>query len=283
MRKLLLLLILIPVMSQAFVRGIYITQSTAENTKRMTQLIQEAKKDDVGTFIIDTDYRNTRYARNLEMVHKNGIKFVSRVVIFPHGGTRAQVTSKEYWNKRWAKAQYAISLGASAIQLDYIRYKHTNRGSAENAKDIYNVIDFFHNKLRGTKVELQIDVFGVAAHRPAIHIGQNIPLFAPLLDAVNPMVYPSHYEPFRHHAERPYHTVLDSVSALRKQLDKFPAVKVYAFIELFNYRYPMSTAKRLKYIHAQIQAAEDSGADGFYVWSARNKYSMLFQALKHAS
>ncbi len=96
------------------------------------------------------------------------------------------------------------------------------------------------------------------------------------------MVYPSHYEPFRYHATRPYETVYDSLVGIKDQLKDTPVkVKVIPYIELSNYRYPLSHSKKLEYIEAQIKAAENGGADGWYVWSPHNKYDNLFTVLSN--
>ena len=269
-----------PATGLAYVKGIYITQGTAQSTRTMQYLIKRSKAVGINTFVIDIYYPNKRYRNNIAMVRRAGIRYVARIVIFPYGGTHAQVKNRKLWEKRWRRAQYAIAMGASEIQLDYIRYRKTTRPSDQNAKNVYEVIKFFRNRMRGTGVKLQIDIFGVAALRPSRSIGQNVVLFANSLDSINPMAYPSHYEPYRHHAVRPYSTVLDTVSALRRQLASHPRVKIYAYIELFNYRYPMNYATKVKYIQAQIQGAMNGGANGWYAWSARNKYNILFNILQ---
>lgn len=263
----------------AYVKGIYISQPTAQDTKKMKYLISQSKRVGINTFVIDTERRNSIYAQNVKMVQNSGIRFVSRVVLFHGGGTHAQVTDRNIWAKKLALAKYAVSLGASEIQMDYIRYNVKGHSSPDKAQNVKAVIKYFRDNLPSS-VKLQIDIFGVAAHKPSNTIGQNVRLFAPYLNAICPMVYPSHYEPFRYHAVRPYNTVLTSVSALKRQLKGFNHVKVYAYIELYNYRYPMSRAQRMSYTRSQIQAAKDAGADGFYVWSARNQYGILFDVLK---
>lgn len=264
----------------AYVKGIYITQGTAQSTRKMQYLIKRSKAVGINTFVIDIYGRNKRYAKNIAMVRQAGIRYVARIVMFPYGGTHAQVKNKKIWEKRWRRAKYAISLGASEIQLDYIRYKKTTRPSTQNAQNIHKVIQFFEQRLRGTGVKLQIDIFGVVAHRPTRTIGQNVQVFAKSLHSINPMVYPSHYEPYRYHAVRPYSTVFESVSALRKQLENHSHVKVYAYVELFNYRYPMNYAKKVQYIRSQLQGAMNGGAHGWYAWSATNKYNILFNILQ---
>jgi len=268
-----------PTVVMAYVKGIYVTSGTARSAKKMDYLIRRAKAAGINTFVIDVYGRNKRYAKNVAKVRLAGLHYVARVVMFPYGAKGSQMTNQKIWEKRWRWAQYAVSLGAKEIQLDYIRYHKRTPPSKMNEQRVYNVIKFFRQKLRGTGVKLQIDIFGVAAHRPTRSIGQNVVLFANSLDAINPMVYPSHYEPYLHHAVRPYSTVLESVSALKRQLAEHPHVKVYAYIELFNYRYPMNYQKKVQYIKSQIQAAMNAGADGWYAWSAHNHYKILFNIL----
>ncbi len=269
-----------PALAVAYVKGIYITSSTAQITKRMKYLIKRSKVAGINTFVIDTYYPSKRFRKNIGLVRHAGIRYVARIVIFPYGGTHAQIKNRAIWEKRWRWAKYAIALGASEIQLDYIRYKKNTRPSAENAKNVYEVIKFFKRKMKGTGVKLQIDIFGIVATRPSKTIGQNVGMFAPLLNSINPMVYPSHYYPYRHHAVRPYSTVFNSVNGLRKQLANFPKVHIYAYLELFNFRYPMNYATKVKYIQAQIQGAMNGGANGWYAWSANNHYNILFNILQ---
>lgn len=265
--------------SYAFERGIYITQTTAQNKAKMDYLIAQAKKFGIDTFVIDINIPSKAYAKNVNMVVQNGIRYIARIVIFPHGGTHAQVINKSIWGKRLTLAKYAIGLGAKGIQLDYIRYRAENPPKPDKAKYILSVVRYFKDQLAPYHVQLQMDIFGIATLKPAHTIGQDVSLLAPELNALCPMVYPSHYEPFREHAVRPYETVLNAVNALKRQLQNNTNVSIYAYIELFNYRYPLSPEQKMKYIHAEMKAAHDSGASGWYVWSATNHYAPLFQAL----
>lgn len=263
----------------AFSRGIYVTQSTLQNNYKLNTLISQAKKYNLDTFIVDINYPNKRYAANIKTILTNGIHYVARVVIFPHGGTHAQITDRKIWEKRLRLVKYAAQLGASAIQLDYIRYRAAFPANPEKAKRVFTVVQYFKDELRPYKIPLQIDIFGIAAHRPAHTIGHDPKSLADIADAFCPMVYPSHFEPFREHATRPYQTIFDAVKALKRQLHGKKPVDIFAYIELFNYRYSMSHAARLNYIEAQMKAARDSGANGWYVWTATNHYKPLFQVL----
>lgn len=263
----------------AFDKGLYLTSWTMLFTKQVDYLISQAKATGINTFVIDVDEPHKIYEQNVRKVKQAGLRYVARIVFFPTGGTPDLVKSQAYWDKRWKQAQYAINLGADAIQLDYIRYKASQPKSDQNSKDIYEVIKYFRNKM-GPKVKLQLDVFGIASHMHSRYIGQDVALFAHSIDTLCPMVYPSHYEPFKYHSERPYETIYSSLKALKDRIKDTPNVKINAFIEMYNIRYPMSQQHRIDYIYTEMQAAKDAGADGWYAWSANNKYETLFETLR---
>lgn len=267
--------------AMAFQKGIYLSQHTVQNTKKMNYFIHKAKQVGINTFIIDTKKTGSRsYARNIKKARNNGIRIVSRIVLFPGGGTHAQVTNKRIWAQKLRLAKYAVRLGAQEIQLDYIRYNIRSGSSKQKRHHVLNVIKYFRANLP-SRIKLQVDIFGVVAKKPSHTIGQDARLFAPYVKVIAPMVYPSHYEPHRYHAKKPYKTVLTAVDALQRQLRNNSNVRVIPWIETYNYRNPMSYAKRISYTRSQMQAARDAGAQGFYVWSARNQYKVLFRAMAH--
>jgi hypothetical protein len=264
----------------AFSHGIYITEETAVDTAKLNYLITESKKYGIDTFVIDLNGKPSKtYAANVRKVVSNGIHYVARIVIFPRGATHEQVLDKRIWNKRLALAKEAVQLGAASIQLDYIRFRAENPPNPEKAKKILTVVNYFKQELAPYNVTLQMDIFGVAALKPAHTIGQDVGILATAVNAFCPMVYPSHYEPYRDHAVHPYDTVYRSVYALKKQLRNFPDVSNFAFIEIYNYRYSLAPAEKVRYILAEIKATHDAGANGWYVWSASNHYSPLFSIL----
>jgi len=253
-----------------------------EDTPYLNYLIQHSKALGISTFIIDLEKPDKKYHQNLALLKQNGINYVARIIMFPGGGTKAQITTPAIWQKKYALVQQAVDWGASQIQLDYIRYNTLQPGTAQNARDIHEIIKWYKAKLDTQRIPLQLDVFGIASYGPSIYIGQDIKLFSQSANVICPMVYPSHFEPFRQHAIAPYDTIHEALDALRDQFeeDKLP-FKLYPYIELSNYRYPLSHQKRLEYILAEIHAAEDAGADGWYVWSPHNEYDPLFEVLEN--
>lgn len=263
--------------ASAMVKGIYLTQSTLEDTNKLNYLIERSKKVGISTFIVDMEIASSRYAKNIQLLKNNNISYVARITIFPGGGTREQVHSEAYWEKKYQLIKHALAYGANQIQLDYIRYDTKQPPSSQNAKDILKIIQWYKSRIN---VPLQIDVFGVSSFGESKYIGQNIKLFSSSVNVICPMVYPSHYVPFDVHVKIPYKTVYDSLAAIKKQFNNQVPFKLIPYIELSNYHYLLSHEKKLNYIYAQIQAAEDAGADGFYVWSPHNRYDSLFQVLE---
>ncbi len=262
------------------VRGIYLTQGTLENTAYLTYLIHQAKAVGINTFVIDLEKPSRLYEKNIQLVKENDLDYIARIVVFPDGGKPEQIQSAAYWEKRYALVKSAIRYGADEVQLDYIRYNTKQPASPKNSQNILKVVQWFKEKLTVLKIPLQADVFGIASFGESKHIGQNLQLIATAVDALCPMVYPSHFEPYLVHARTPYQTILTSLKAIQAQFNNKMPVKLYAYIELSNYRYPLSGAKRIAYISAQIKAVKDAGADGWFAWSAHNQYDYLFNILK---
>ncbi len=264
------------------IKGIYITQSSLENTKYINYLIKNAKAAGIDTFVIDLEKPSTRYKNNIALVKDNHIRYVARVIIFPDGGSPYAIKDSEFWQRKYTLVKQAIDWGADEIQLDYIRYNTKQKPSAENAKNINTIIQWYKNKLSGQNIPLQVDVFGIASFGDSKHIGQNIQLFSQNVDAICPMVYPSHYEPFAYHYKIPFETVYDSLSRIKKQFNNEMPIKMYPYIELSNYHYPrMSHQQKLVYIKEQLRAVEKAQADGWFAWSPHNKYENLFYVLQH--
>ncbi|MBS0287898.1 MAG: hypothetical protein JSR17_11415 [Proteobacteria bacterium] len=260
-------------------KGIYINQGTLEDTKRLTYLINQSKAVGINTFVVDLAQTTRNYQKNINLIKSNGLRYVARIVVFPDGGNPKQLKSNAYWEGRFKLVENAIAYGADEIQLDYIRYSTKQPPSAQNAKDVKQVIKFFKQRLQAKGVPLQVDIFGEVSFKESPRIGQNVELFADTIDVVCPMVYPSHYHPYEKHSAEPYNTVYKSLTSLKSKFDKMP-FKLNPYIEASNYHYKWSNSKKTNYIISQIKAVEDANADGWFVWSPQNHYDNLFNALK---
>src|SRR5579872_1397434 len=231
------------------IKGIYVTQYNFENTAFLNNLIKNAKASGIDTFVVDLELISKRYQTNLALLKDNHIKYVARIIMFPDGGKPEQIKNPDVWQRKYRLVKQAVDWGASKIQLDYIRYSSKQKPSAQNAKDILTIIQWYKSKLVGQNIPLEVDVFGIASFGESKYIGQNIKLFSQTVDAICPMVYPSHYVPFPDHFRHPYDTVYSSLKSIKGQFggDQMP-IKMYAYIELSNYHFPMSRPKTLEYI-----------------------------------
>lgn len=260
-------------------QGIYVQQLTALNKAKLDHLINNSLEVGINTLVVDMWWPSPKYKDAIQRIQEHGLRYVPRITMFEGGGTREQITNQQYWEERWKLAKYALDLGAKDVQLDYIRYSSKNAASPNNALDIREVLRFFKKRINERGAQLQIDVFGEVGLAPSMHIGQDISVFAPEIDAVCPMVYPSHYEPFAEHAKKPYETVFTSLVGIKRQMGK-QQVPVFAYIELFNFRHAMNTVEKVKYIRAQLRAVREAGAEGWMAWSAGNHYDLLFEILR---
>ena len=261
------------------VRGIYLQQLTAQDDKRLRELIERSKEVGINTFVVDLWRRSPDYPKAVKTIQDAGLRWVPRITMFPDGARPGQIDDRQLLEKRWSLVEHALSLGATDIQLDYIRFSSKNAPSPENATKVREVLRFFRQRLKERGARLQIDVFGEVSYGPSIRIGQDMGLFAPELDAVCPMLYPSHFEPYKETAKTPFQTVYGAISALERQTKNNP-LPIYPFIEHFNYRYRMTEEQRAAYFEAQLQAVLSSGAQGFYVWSVGNYYDIVFNVLE---
>jgi hypothetical protein len=260
-------------------QGIYVREDVLLNDARFTDLIEGAESARIDTFVVDIAHPSERYAAQIAKVKAAGLRYVARVVMFPGGGSASEIRSEAYWEIKYRLVEAALNSGADAIQLDYIRYSSKTRRSAQNARDIDAVIAWFQQRLSVRNVPLQIDVFGIALLGESPYIGQNIKLFSDKVQVVCPMTYPSHYAPYLEHRFAPYQAVRELLEAMKGQFEGPLPFAVNPYIEVGNFRYPMPESQRISYILAQIDAAKDAGAQGWYAWSANNRYQTLFKAL----
>lgn len=267
--------------ASAQVRGIYVTQWNFENTTFLNYLIKHAKASGIDTFVIDLEKPSPRYQQNIALLKQNNIQYVARIIMFPDGAPPYAINDPSFWQRRYPLVDTAVKWGANQIQLDYIRYTHKIAASPEHAKNIYNIIQWYKTKLSGQNIPLQVDVFGIASFGESSHIGQNIKMFSQTVDAICPMVYPSHYTPFAYHFAHPYETIYDSLKGIQQQFANKMPTKLVPYIELTNYHFPMTHDKTLEYIKAQLKAVEAANADGWYAWSPHNRYDNLFYILEN--
>lgn len=263
------------------VKGIYISQATVENRQYLNYLISRSKQAGINTFVIDLNAVSNSYERNILLVKNSGIRYVARVVVASLSGIPDRERSEAYWMSRFRLVDAAIRLGADDIQIDYVASKTP---SFQDAPEVREIMAWFREKINN-RAKLQIDVFAESSYKKTDSVEQAVPVlgFGQTVDAVCPMLYPSHFEPYQEHAKKPYDTIYAALTAIKQNYNssKTP-FELYPYIELSNYRHSFTDEQLTGYIHSQIKAVEDAKADGWYAWSAGNKYDRLFMILSEA-
>ncbi len=170
-------------------------------------------------------------------------------------------------------------MGFDEIQYDYIRFPSDGDLSTSDFGPVWDeearvgaIVSFLEMtqkqlKLTGTK--LAVDVFGVAAVFPDDQgIGQRIADFAPVVDYVCPMVYPSHFDDgFMGLAgnpnDLPYETIELSIGLGQQKIPGME-LKMRPWLQDFSWG---DREYGPEEVRAQIDATMDQGASGWMLWN----------------
>jgi hypothetical protein len=237
--------------------------------------------------------------------HKAGVYLIGRVVVFedpvlassrPHLAIRTRDGSvwennaglgwsnpydKRVWDYVLSIAKAAVRAGFDEIQFDYVRFP--SDGPIENAVfprkapeaqgwTIARFVQYASSKLRPMGVRVSVDVFGLSATHD-LGIGQVPRRISKYVDAVYPMVYPSHYRSGEFNltdpSSVPGQTVALSLRDFRSALLGRKAMLI-PWLEDFSLtagRRPPSE------VLAQIQAARRNKTRGFLLWNPSGIYT----------
>ena len=247
-------------------------------------------------------YYNARAAAR--KVHAAGLYLIGRVVTFqdplvsarrpglalhnPDGSvwqTRAgygwlNPYDRRVWNYDLAVATAAAKAGFDEIQFDYVRFpsdgdvsaiRYPVRTKASMAKTITQFVKFASGKLHKLGVRASVDVFGLAATRD-LGIGQTPYRLARYVDAVYPMVYPSHFNPGEYGIADPNaspgQTVTDALLYFEADLRGSNA-RLVPWLQDFSLGRAYTTAD----LQAQVDAARSADTRGFLLWNPLGLYT----------
>ena len=186
------------------------------------------------------------------------------------------------WDYNIALAKELIALGFDEIQFDYVRFPSDGKLSRvkypkvlEN-KDRLQVIGAFLEKanteLKPLGAAISVDLFGFVAWMTYdFGVGQRIEEIAPHVDAICPMLYPSHFpkqfmgkdDP----AKYPHEIMEESMKRLKKRTN----VDIRAWVQGFWYQ-PAEIINEIKGIEA-------AGYKSFLIWSPSSQYEVTYAAL----
>lgn len=128
-----------------------------------------------------------------------------------------------------------------------------------------------HRRVRLGGGRLGASVFGIAATRPQ-QIAQDIPRMAQHLDYVAPMLYPSHWNKGEYGVPDPNRAPGEIIR--RSMADFGKAIEgTGAGLVPWLQDFSLGVTYGPKEVRAQIDAATDTGADGFLLWDAACTYT----------
>jgi hypothetical protein len=187
---------------------------------------------------------------------------------------------KRVWDYLVDLGEAAARAGFDEIQYDYVRFP--SDGDIEDLAFpvktetpmgwvIPQFVQYASKRLKKLGVRVSVDVFGLAATRD-LGIGQRPKRLARYVDAVYPMVYPSHYGSGEYNLPDPNaspgQTVTVSLRHFRRELAGSKADLV-PWLQDFSYGRTYTLAD----VQAQIDAAAAADTRGFLLWNAGGVYT----------
>jgi len=237
-------------------------------------------------------------------VHERGVYLVGRIVVFEdpilseHKPRYAiRTTNGGVWHTAgglgWVNPydqrvwKYVTDLGEAAaeagfdeIQFDYVRFPtdgdtsnavFAGAGHKSKARTIADFLEYASNRLKPLGVRVSADVFGLSATRN-MRIGQRPERIARYLDAIYPMVYPSHFGPGEYNIDNPNAQPGRTVALALRDFDvalRGSETRLVPWLQDFS----LGRTYTLADVRDQIQAARDAGAEGFLLWNAGGVYT----------
>lgn len=252
----------------------------------------------------------------IDEFHARGIYVIGRISVFQDPfyaplhpdetlhDTRTGLPWEDYKGIKWLRpdsmavreyvaaiARDAYAQGFDEINLDYVRFPSDGplkdldltgfaKPKAETMQDFFVAM-----REALSDIPLSADVFGLTmSAKDDVGIGQKATLIAPSVDALAPMVYPSHFWNGTYGiavpAAEPYKVIHKSLS---DGIAKLEAVgidksKLRPWFQDFDLVGVPYTAELVR---AQIQAAHDLGIDSYMMWDPTNEYTREVYATKN--
>jgi hypothetical protein len=187
---------------------------------------------------------------------------------------------KRVWDYNLEIAKAAVRAGFDEIQFDYVRFPSDGdidsavfpgkRNEAMSAT-IARFVHYATNRLHAMGARVSVDVFGLSATRN-LGIGQSPRRLAKIVDAIYPMVYPSHYSSGEYGLSSPVsvpgRTVGRSLRDFRRQMRRGKA-ELIPWLEDFSF----SGTTTLEHVQEQIRAARRWKSGGFLLWNPSGVYT----------
>jgi len=187
---------------------------------------------------------------------------------------------RRVWRYNVDVAVAAAKAGFDEIQFDYVRFPSDGDLSIIRYPGVHPqpmgwtipaFAQYAAKRLHPLGVRVSVDVFGLSATHD-LGIGQLPRRISRYVDAVDPMVYPSHYSAGEYNLPDPNAAPGETVT--RSLLDFQAALEGRkARLTPWLQDFTLGRTYTLDDVRAQVDAARSAGAKGFLLWNAEGVYN----------
>jgi hypothetical protein len=187
---------------------------------------------------------------------------------------------RRVWAYNVSIAEVAARAGFDEIQLDYVRFPsdgdtdgavYPRKTATPMGWVIPQFVQYAQKRLKPLGVRISADVFGLSASRD-LGIGQIPRRISRYVDAIYPMVYPSHYNPGEYGIgepnAQPGETVFTSLAHFKRELRGRDA-EIIPWLQDFSIGREYTLAE----VRAQIESARLQDSRGYMLWNAEGLYT----------
>ena len=291
------------------IRGVHVTMALASLPGRLDEYlsipglnaVELDVKDENGHIGPGVYYDAKRAARD---VHAHGDYLIGRVVTFEDpvlserrpdlaihnsDGSVWHTSAGLGWTNPYDRRVWAYNVGIAAgaakagfdeIQFDYVRFpsdgdlsliRYPGPHPQPMRWTIPAFVQYAAHRLHPLGAKVSVDVFGLSATRD-LGIGQLPRRVSNYVDAVYPMVYPSHYNPGEYGIDqpddRPGLVVSRSLADFRRALEGRNA-RITPWLQDFS----LGRTYALQDVRLQIAAAKEHHTNGFLLWNPEGVYT----------
>jgi hypothetical protein len=243
--------------------------------RQVARRIHDRGKYLIGRVVVMEDPVLSEQRPDLAILRKDGGRWTN------HAGLGwSNPYDRRVWDYNVDIAEVAARTGFDEIQFDYVRFP--SDGDIESAifpgkrneamgVTIARFVHYATKRLKPMGVRVSVDVFGLSATRD-LGIGQSPRRLAKIVDAIYPMVYPSHYGSGEYGIDSPVssprRTVGMSLRDFRRQMRRGKA-DLIPWLEDFSF----SGTTTLEHVQEQIRAARRWKSGGFLLWNPSGIYT----------
>ena len=210
------------------------------------------------------------------------------------GQTWVNPYANAIWEYNFRVADEAIKMGFGEIQFDYIRFPEPYKSLPQQVfpeqkgrtkpQVLAEFLRTARERFAKQGVRTTADIFGlVTTVGGALEVGQKWEPISQSVDAVLPMVYPSHYPPgsfqLPHPNAAPYDVIHIAISRARERDEKLgiKGEHVRPWLQAFSLGQPKYGPHE---IEEQKRGVYDSGYDGWVLWEPGTRYDKFIPAFE---